>query len=281
MPRIAFWGTPDICLPILESMKSSGHIPELIITNPDRPQGRNHSVLIPSAVKQWALENNISVLQPEKVTPDFIETLSQESWDLFVVVAYGKILPESCTTPPRCGTINVHYSLLPRWRGAPPTEAAILAGDTETGITIQSMRYKLDSGPILYQSTYPLTGNEFIDDLRESLTQEAAQAIPTVIESLLSGTANPQEQDESNVTTCTLIKKEHGHITGTESDEILWRMYRCYHAWPSLFFFDTEGKRIKITSARFENNTFIIEKIIREGENERRITTEESQHLLN
>lgn len=252
-------------------------MPELIITNPDRPQGRNHSVLVPSPVKQWALENNIQVLQPEKVTPEFIETLSQESWDLFVVVAYGKILPESCITLPRCGTINVHYSLLPRWRGATPTEAAILAGDTETGITIQSMRYKLDSGPILYQSTYPLTGNEFIDELRESLTHEAAHVIPSVIEALLVGTADPQEQDESQITTCTLIKKEDGHIKGTESDEMLWRMYRCYHVWPSLFFFDTESKRIKITSARFENNTFIIEKIIREGEKERILTQQESK----
>ena len=148
--KIAFFGTPEFTVNFLETLKSSGFCPSLVVTNPDRPSGRG-MVMTSPLPKKWADENSIKVLQPEKLGDEVFEELSKDSWDLFVVIAYGKIIPERFINLPKFGTINLHYSLLPKYRGATPVESAILAGDEISGITIQKMRFKLDTGPIIFQ----------------------------------------------------------------------------------------------------------------------------------
>ena len=147
--KFIFFGTPDISQKTLEILKQNGYLPSLIITNPDKPQGRKLA-LTPSLVKTWAIQNNIPFLQPEKITEDFIDSLPEV--DLNIVIAYGKILPEKLINKPKLGSINIHYSLLPKYRGASPMEESLLRGEEYTGISIQQMVYKMDAGPILYLS---------------------------------------------------------------------------------------------------------------------------------
>src|SRR3989344_2265054 len=138
--NFVFFGTPEVASETLEILKKSGFLPTLIITSPDKPKGRKMAVS-PTPVKTWAIENSIPFLQPDKLDEDFANKLSAISYQLSVVVAYGKIIPESILNMPKLGSINIHYSLLPKYRGASPVESAILNGETETGVTIQQIKY--------------------------------------------------------------------------------------------------------------------------------------------
>ncbi|OGI83979.1 methionyl-tRNA formyltransferase [Candidatus Nomurabacteria bacterium RIFCSPLOWO2_01_FULL_36_10b] len=267
--NIAFFGTPNICIPVLNALRDADYLPSLIITNPDRPFGRKQSELVPPPAKVWALEHNIKVLQPEKIDESFYEEMKKHSWDIFIVIAYGHIMPESLIALPKHGTVNIHYSLLPRWRGATPIEAVILAGDAETGITIQSMQYELDAGPILAQESIPLTGHEYATDLYNHLGEKGAELLIQILPSIFDGTIAQREQDITKITHCHKTQKSDGELLKTDTDEIKWRKYRAYYGWPDVFFFDAQGKRVKVTEADFINETFIIKKVIREGESEK------------
>jgi methionyl-tRNA formyltransferase len=245
--NIAFFGTPELCIPILEALVDSGFTPKLVIANPDRPVGRKQ-VMTPPATKIWAEKNNIEIFQPEKLDDVVYEKLRATPWDLFIVVAYGRIMPERFIEIPKYGTLNMHYSLLPRWRGATPTEAAILAGDTDTGVTIQKMVYALDAGPIIAQQSHTLTGNETTPELRETLTQLGTELLVSTLPQYLAGTLTLTEQDTSSITKCGLTKKEDGEILSSDTDEIKWRKYRAFFGWPGTFFFDIDNKRVKITA---------------------------------
>ncbi len=284
--RFVFFGTPDVASKTLDILKAQGYVPSLIITAPDRPVGR-HFVMTPSPVKTWADEHTIPVLQPEKITPEFVEKLrttpssskpsdatpptlggDSEQWDLFIVVAYGKILPQNLIDIPKLGTLNIHYSLLPRWRGASPVEAAILAGNTETGVSIQKMIFKLDAGPIIAEEKLVIEPNDTTPTLREKLIILGGNLLAKILPDIVSGTISPQEQNEDYQIHCGKTKKEDGLVDPLSDDaELLWRKYRAYQPWPGLYFMQ-DGKRIKITQARFENNKFIIEKVIPEGKKE-------------
>ncbi len=286
--KFVFFGTPDVASETLEILKSHGYVPSLIVTSPDRPVGR-HFTMTPSPTKIWADEHNIPTLQPEKITAEVIEQLSgnpllaeervdteggRVRYDLFIVVAYGKILPQQLIDIPTLGTLNIHYSLLPRWRGASPVEAAILAGDSETGITIQKMVFKLDAGPVIAEARIPIEPDDTTPTLRGKLIPIGANLLAEVLVKISSNTPpypplkEGAPQDEREMTHCGKTKKEDG-LVDLEHDnpEIMYRKYRAYQPWPGLHFFK-DGKRIKITKARFENNKFIIEKVIREGEKE-------------
>jgi methionyl-tRNA formyltransferase len=268
--RIAFFGTPDFVTQFLDTLTEHSYTPGLIITGPDVPVGRKLT-MTPPAPKEWAKEKGIPYLQPEKITDEFIESLGKENFDLFVVVAYGKILPEALITLPRLGTINVHYSLLPKYRGATPVESAILAGDTETGISIQQMVYELDAGAILTEKKVPIDREETHTELRNKLNQEALPLLVETVQSLEVGTARPVAQDESKKSICKKIKKEHGLIDLSEQGEILYRKYRAYFGWPGIFFFDTKQDRqirIKIGTAHMEDEKFVIDTVIPEGKNQ-------------
>lgn len=266
--RIAFFGTPDITLPILDALKDAGFLPAVIVTAPDRPIGR-HATITPPPAKVWALAHNVPVIQPEKLDADFLSQLSNINCQLSVVVAYGKIIPESVITAPAFGTLNIHYSLLPKYRGASPVEAAILAGETATGVTIQQMVFKLDAGPVLAQQTIAIGDTETAPELLEKLNTAAAPMLVEIVKQFAScATVPATPQDNKFTTSCGKIKKEDGELVSTDTDDTKWRKYRAYFDWPGVFFFDTDNKRIKITKAEFAFSKFRILKVIPEGKKE-------------
>lgn len=262
--NIVFWGTPEICIPYLESLKNSGYKILAVVTNPDRKVGRKQ-IITPSPVKLWGQENNIEVLQPEKLDDEFKSRLQEINPDVSIVVAFGKIIPQDIINIPEKGTLNVHYSLLPKWRGASPVEAAILAGDEFTGVSIQKMVFKLDAGPLVSEEVFELQGSETAPDLKNTLSEIGAKLLAEILEEYIDGTINLQEQDEKGVTTCSIITKEEGEIHLSDNDQEKWNKYRAYFGWPGIFYFDQSGKRIKITEATFEDGKFEIKKIIPEG----------------
>jgi len=270
--KFVFFGTPDVANETLEILKQNGYVPELIITAPDRPQGRK-MILTPPPVKVWAIENNIPYIQPENLKElsfpevrlrgnspksDFGET------DLFIVVAYGKILPEELIKLPKHGSMNIHYSLLPKYRGASPVESAILTGDKETGITIQQMEYKMDAGPIIAKEIVPIQDDEKAPDLRKRLIKIGGELLVKTLPDFIEGKINPIPQNEEEATFCKKIKKEDGLIDLSGDAIKNYNKFRAYANWPRTFFFK-DGKRIIITGAKLENGVFIINKVIPEG----------------
>lgn len=260
--KIAFFGTPPFTVRFLQKLAEGGLTPALIITNPDRPQGRGMILQSPEP-KVWGDAHNILVLQPEKIDAAFIESLGTD-FDLFVVIAYGKILPKELIDLPQYGTINVHYSLLPKYRGATPVESAILNGDEVTGIAIQKMRYELDTGPIYVRTELDIAPTDTTEILRDKLNDQALAVLVPTIKSIEKGSIIPIEQSESQVSICKKIKKEDGEISLDDDPIVLDRKWRAYQPWPGLYFFK-DGKRIKITKAHLEDGIFVIEEVVPEN----------------
>lgn len=261
--NIAFFGTPPFTTDFLDTLVASGYSPSLVVTGPDRPAGRGMVMTAPEP-KVWAEAKGIKVLQPEKLDDAFFAQLSSQSWDLFVVVAYGKIIPQTIIDLPKFGTINVHYSLLPKYRGATPTESAILNGDATTGVTIQQMVYKLDAGNILSTKEITIDPTDTTPTLRDKLNTEALTLLPQTIADIFTGTITPILQDESLATSCTKITKEMGELNLADDGIINDRKYRAYFGWPGSYFFEG-GKRIKITKAHLDGQTFVIDEVIPEN----------------
>ena len=268
-----FWGTPEVASETLEILKESGYAPSLIVTAPDKPQGRK-MLITPPPVKVWAEKNNIPYLQPEKLTPSAFSTsplvrgMLDGGIELSIVVAYGKIMPEEILNIPKLGSINIHYSLLPKYRGASPVESAILNGEVETGVTIQKMEYKMDSGPILAMERVSIFPDEKASDLRKRLIKIGGELLVKILPDLIEGKTKEVSQDESQATFCKKIKKEDGLVNlGAELPSVLYNKFRAYATWPRTFFFQNE-KRIIITDATLENNQFVIKKVLPEGKKE-------------
>lgn len=266
--KIAFFGTPDFTVLFLNTLEQAGLSLECIVTGTDVPVGRK-LVLTSPLPKQWADEHAVTCYQPEKLDEAFITRMEKESYDLFIVVAYGKIMPEKLIHLPTYGTINVHYSLLPKYRGATPVESALLHGDQTTGVSIQHMRYALDSGPIIASKEIEIHPDDTTLSLRERLNKES---LPLLFESITKLQTHQEEtfiiQDETQQTHCKKIKKQDGLVTLDEQDEILYRKYRAYYGWPGIYFFDTKKDktiRVKIEKASYKNKSFIIESVIPEG----------------
>ena len=273
--NFVFWGTPEIASKTLDILKDNGYLPSLIVTSPDRPQGRK-MIITPPPVKIWAEKNNIPYIQPEKITSDLLSNpgglaKNPKVWDLFIVVAYGKIIPEEIINTPKLGTINIHYSLLPKYRGASPIEQALLNGDKETGVSIQQMKYKLDSGPIIAQSITPIGIDETKEDLKNRLIEIGGNLLCEILPQIKDASIKTQTQDESQATFCKKIKKEDGEININDNPIKNYNKYRAYYGWPGTYFFtEKNGKkiRVKITKAKYENNSFTIEWVIPEGKKE-------------
>ena len=261
-----FWGTPDVASETLEILKQADYLPSLIITSPDARSGRGMH-LEASPVALFAEENNIPCLKPEKLDDEFTFKLSTFNFQLSIVVAYGKIMPENILSLPELGSINIHYSLLPKYRGASPVESAILNGDTETGVTIQQMEYKMDSGPVLAVEKTTINRDEKSAELRQRLIKIGAGLLIKTLPKIIEGTLNPVSQDESTATYCTKIKKEDGLIDLSADAQTNYNKFRAYATWPRTFFF-RNGKRIIVTSSKLVAGKFVIEKIIPEGRKE-------------
>ena len=262
-----FWGTPDVASETLEILKQAGFLPSLIVTAPDKPQGRK-MLITPPPVKVWAKKNNIPYLQPEKLDDFLPQVRLGGDFELSIVVAYGKIMPEEIINMPKLGSINIHYSLLPKYRGASPVESAILNGETETGVTIQKMQFKMDSGPVIATEQVSIFPDEKAPDLRKRLKKIGGELLVKILPDLIEGKTKEVSQDESQATFCKKIKKEDGLVNlEAEPPSVLYNKFRAYATWPRIFFFK-DSKRIIITDAILENGEFVIRKVLPEGKKE-------------
>ena len=269
-PRIAFWGTPDLTVTYLDALHAAGMTPCVIVTNPDRPKGRGHELAAP-APKEWAIRHGIPVLQPEKVDDACMVALEAYDLDVSIVVAYGSILPKRSITIPKHATLNVHYSLLPKYRGAAPTEAAILAGDSETGVSIQVMQPKLDTGPVIAHANAFIGADETTHELRTRLTDMGAALLVWALPDYLEGKLDAVPQDDSQATFSTKIQKEHGLLDNEAPGIENYRKYRAYHEWPRTYFFAQKGDtqiRTIVTKAHMEGDAFVIDRVLPEGKKE-------------
>lgn len=268
-----YFGTPDVASKTLQVMKDRGYLPNLIITSPDKRSGRGLEIH-DTPVAIWSKKNNIKCLKPEKITNEFIETLQPyfaKENSLSIVVAYGKILPEDLIIKPKLGTINIHYSLLPKWRGASPLESTLMNGDEVTGVSIQQMAYKLDSGPILATEELEVSINDSKDEIRNELINLGANCLCDLLPVLETRKTTPKNQDDKLATFCKKIKKEDGEIDINDDPKKNWNKYRALYGWPGVFFFIKKKNiniRIKISKAEYENNSFIIKRVIPEGKKE-------------
>lgn len=273
--RIAYFGGEPLGVPTLVTLKDSGIVPELIITNPDRPQGRKMQ-LTPPPVKEWALQNEIEVLQPESLRDSSVLTkLTEGDFDLFIVVAYGNIVPKSILHIPKLGTINLHPSLLPKFRGPSPIRTTILEDARETGVTIMRMDEKMDHGPILMQekiaidaNLWPVAGRTLDGLLATAGARLLAETLPEWIE----GRIEEQEQNHTEATFTHKITKDMGEIDLTDDPYQNLLKIKAFDGWPGTFFFTEEnGKkiRVKIVDAKLTpKGSMEITRIIPEGKKE-------------
>jgi methionyl-tRNA formyltransferase len=232
MLRIAFAGTPAFALPALEALAASPWQLAGVLTQPDRPAGRGRE-LSPSPVKRRALELGLPVAQPARLrTPEEQQALRDFSPDLLVVVAYGLILPPAVLAVPRLGCLNIHGSLLPRWRGAAPVQRAVLAGDRETGVAIMQMDAGLDTGPVYAQRAVPIGAQATSGELSEQLAQLGARLLVEVIAALAAGTAHAVPQPAEGVTYAHKLEKREGLVDWTQPAEAIARQVRGCNPWP-------------------------------------------------
>ena len=237
MSKLIFAGTPDFALASLEALVESGRAPVAVLTQPDRPAGRGKK-LRASPVKDYALERDIPVLQPETLRDDaIVAELVGITPDLLVVAAYGLILPQRVLDIPRHGCLNVHASVLPRWRGAAPIQAAILAGDSTTGISLMQMEAGLDSGPVFHIETLDIGDDETAGELHDRLAVLGGAALVEKIDDIIAGNVEARPQDESHVTYAPKIEKHDAEVDWSIGAGEAARRVRAYNPFPGAYFF--------------------------------------------
>ncbi len=261
MTSIVFMGTPDFSVPILQRLIETYNVIG-VVTQPDRPAGRKQQVQM-SPIKQLALQHNIPVLQPEKLRrPEAIAELKQWQPDLYVVAAFGQILPQSVLDIPTQGSINVHASLLPRWRGAAPIQAVIRAGDAETGVTIMKMDAGLDTGPMLKMRVIPIATDETGESLHDKLSILGADLLMETLPGYLEGVILPQPQPEEGITIAPQVKKEEGNIHWEQEAVVIERLIRAFTPWPGTFTF-FKGQQLKIVTGYVVAGTAAAGKVVK------------------
>jgi len=233
--RIVFFGTPSFAIPILEGLLRGPDKVVGVVTQPDREKGRGRKVVI-SPVKELTLQHGLIPLQPEKAREEaFQEALKHLQPDLMVVVAYGQILPRSVLDVPKYGAVNVHASLLPKYRGAAPIARAILNGEKATGVTTMVMDEGMDTGDILLQAETPIGNEETCEALHDRLAFLGAQLLSETLEKLKAGTIRPIPQDHAKATYAPPLKKEDGHIDWKKEAGEIDRQVRALNPWPGAF----------------------------------------------
>ena len=255
--NIIFAGTPDFAVPSLHRLAESGHQIAGVLTQPDRPAGRGRK-LQSSPVKTFATSHGLSVIQPESLrTVEIQNQIAALKPDLIVVVAYGLLLPEALLRIPRCGCINVHASLLPRWRGASPIQSAILAGDPVTGVSIMRMEQGLDTGPVFAEIEIRIPDDECAAELHDRLADAGAQLLRTSLDGILDGSSVAQPQENADATYAGRISKADAPIDWSRSAVEIDRQIRAYNAWPVAETL-LEGTRIRcwraVPDANFESD---------------------------
>jgi len=245
--RIVFIGTPEFALPSLQKLIEANFIDlRLVITQPDKPVGRK-KVLTPPPVKLLAQKYNIPVLQPKKIS-NVKSQISNISPDLVVLVSYGQIIPREILDVPKYGCLNIHPSLLPKYRGASPIQTAILNGDKETGITIMLMDEKIDHGKIISNIKCQMSNVDTCESLSKKLARLGAELLIKTLPDYLSGKIKPKKQDHSKATFTKIFKKEDGHINWQKSAQEIERQIRAFYPWPGSWTI-WNNKKIKIIEA--------------------------------
>ncbi|NTW13753.1 MAG: methionyl-tRNA formyltransferase [Candidatus Moranbacteria bacterium] len=243
-------GTPDFSGKIFSSLLDAGYHIVAAYTKPDRESGRDRKI-VPSPVKQIALTRGIPVEQPSRFDTDVIATLRGYKPDLIIVAAYGKILPKAVLDLPGFGCVNVHASLLPRWRGASPIQNALLAGDTETGVTIMLMDEGIDTGDILSAKKTAISFDDTNRTLLEKLAGVGTEILSETLPGWVERYIEPKAQDGSQATVCQLIEREDGRIFWNSTALEIWNRYRGLTPWPGIFSFwkqkDEGFIRLKLT----------------------------------
>jgi methionyl-tRNA formyltransferase len=235
--RIVFFGTPGFAVPTLEALLRSRHIVAGVVTQPDRPRGRGHQML-DAPVKAMAAASGVRILQPQRLKDAaFIEALTALRADLGVVAAYGKILSDQVLAIPTRGFINVHASLLPRYRGAAPVHRAVIAGERETGVTIMRVVQALDSGPMLANAHRPIGAEETSEEVERDLARLGAALLVGTLDGLAAGHLQEQPQDDSQATYAHKLRKDEGLIDWRWTADRLHNMIRGLHPWPHAFTF--------------------------------------------
>jgi len=246
--RIIFAGTPDFAARHLDALLSSEHQVVGVFTQPDRPAGRGKK-LMPSPVKVLAEEKGLPVFQPASLRAEENQQLvANLNADVMVVVAYGLILPKAVLAMPRLGCINVHGSLLPRWRGAAPIQRSLWAGDAETGVTIMQMDVGLDTGDMLFKLACPITDEDTSATLYDKLAELGPQGLIATLQQLAQGTAQPQVQDETQVTYAEKLSKEEARLDWSLSAAQLERCIRAFNPWP-MSWFAVDEQPVKVWKA--------------------------------
>jgi len=252
--KIVFLGSSEFSQPILEGLiKNQASQVILVITEPDKPAGRGQKITA-SPIKLLAQKYKIPVFQPVKLDKNFTLQLKNQAPDLIVVASYGQILPADILSLPKYGCLNIHPSLLPKYRGPTPLQATILAGEKKAGISIIKMDEKIDHGPILSQKSLKISNSETTSSLSEKLSKLGAQLLLHMLPLYLKGKIKPKPQNEEQASYTPLIKKEDGKINWWQKAEDIERKIRAYQPWPGTFTFwlDPKGKKrlIKIKEAK-------------------------------
>lgn len=249
--RVVFMGTPDFAVGTLEAIVEAGHEVVAVVTQPDKPKGRGGAMSM-SAVKECAIKHGLTVLQPVKAREEsFVEELRTYNPDVIVVVAFGQLLPDSILQMPEYGCINVHASLLPKYRGASPIQWAVLDGCEYSGVTTMQMDEGLDTGDILETAKVKLDEKETGGSLFDRLSVVGAKLLVETLKKAESGELHPVKQDENEATYVKMLNKSFGLLDFTKKPEVLERMVRGLNPWPSAFT-HIEGKLLKIWDASVE-----------------------------
>ncbi len=265
-----FFGTPRFAAKALDQFVAAGLVPEIIVTAPDKPAGRGLT-LTPPAVKEWAIAHDIPYIQPASLK-EIPSELTAKKFDVFVVAAYGKILRSDVLSLPTHGCVNLHPSLLPRFRGASPIESQILADEKPVGVSVMLMDEKMDEGPILAQMPLTIANWPISREiLTELLAIQNGKLAADVLPKYLSGEIMPVPQDHSLATYTKKISKADGELDLAAPAYQNYLKYLAYDGWPGTFFFVQKNgapMRVKITQATYANDTFEIERVIPEGKPE-------------
>lgn len=249
--RIVFMGTPDFAVGSLQALCESGkHEILAVVTQPDRPKGRGNK-LLQTPVKEYALAQGLTVYQPQKVkTPEFVELLHELQPELIVVAAFGQFLSKEILELPKYGCINVHASLLPKYRGAAPIQYAIIKGEKESGVTIMQMDIGMDTGAMLDKVVVPIAENTTMGELHDALREQGAALLLEVIDKIAAGTAAAEPQDDAQATYATLLDRSMEHIDWSKTAQEVHNLIRGFNPAPSTFTKLPNGKSLKIWGSK-------------------------------
>lgn len=254
--RIVFMGTPDFAVGSLQALCESGkHEILAVVTQPDRPKGRGNK-LLQTPVKEYALEQGLTVYQPQKVkTPEFVELLHELQPELIVVAAFGQFLSKEILELPKYGCINVHASLLPKYRGAAPIQYAIIKGEKESGVTIMQMDIGMDTGAMLDKVVVPIAENTTMGELHDALREQGAALLLQVIDKIATGTAVAEPQDDAQATYATLLDRSMEHIDWSKTAQEVHNLIRGFNPAPSTFTKLPNGKSLKIWGSKMTDKS--------------------------